>query len=98
MKIKWIDVDPETANVDLNDLKRKLSAKTKVIYVVHWGGCPVDLNKLKELQEYCLTEYGFKPMIVEDCAHAFGAEYDGKKLEVDTVKIFVCSVYMPLNI
>ncbi len=79
-KIKWLDVDPNTANIDLNDLRNKLSLKTKVIYVVHWGGCPVDLNKLKALQEYSLQEFGFKPMIVEDCAHAFGAEFDGKKI------------------
>ena len=80
VKIKWLDVDLETANIDINDLKNKLSEKTKVIYVVHWGGSPVDLDSLKELQEYSLQTFGFKPMIVEDCAHAFGAEYNGKKI------------------
>lgn len=80
VKIGWLDVDMETANIDLEDLKRKLSPKTKVIYLVHWGGCPVDLDKLKELQEYSFQEFGFKPMIVEDCAHAFGAEFNGKKI------------------
>ena len=40
----------------------------------------MDLDRLKELQEYSLQRFGFKPMIVEDCAHAFGAEYDNKKL------------------
>lgn len=80
VKIKWLDVDLETANIDINYLKNKLSEKTKVIYVVHWGGSPVDLDSLKELQEYSLQTFGFKPMIVEDCAHAFGAEYNGKKI------------------
>lgn len=80
VNIKWLDVDLETANVDLNDLKNKLSEKTKVIYVVHWGGTPVDLDTLREIQEYSLQKFGFKPMIVEDCAHAFGAEYSNKKI------------------
>ena len=80
VKIRWLDVDLDTANIDLGDLKNKLSEKTKVIYLVHWGGTPVDLDRLKELQEYSLQRFGFKPMIVEDCAHAFGAEYDNKKI------------------
>ena len=80
VNIRWIDVDLETSNIDLNDLKNKLNERTKVIYLVHWGGNPVDLDRLKELQEYSLEQFGFKPMIVEDCAHSFGAEYNGKKI------------------
>ena len=80
VNIKWLDVDLETTNIDINDLKNKLSEKTKIIYVVHWGGNPVDLDSLKEIQEYSLQKFGFKPMIVEDCAHSFGAEYNGKKI------------------
>ena len=80
VKIQWLDVDLNTTNISIIDLKNKLSEKTKVIYVVHWGGTPVDLDSLKEIQEYSLKKFGFKPMIVEDCAHAFGAEYNGKKI------------------
>ena len=80
VNIRWLDVDLETSNININDIKNKLSEKTKVIYLVHWGGTPVDLDSLKELQEYSLQKFGFKPMIVEDCAHAFGAEYNGKKI------------------
>jgi len=79
-KIKWLDTDNTTANVSIEDIKRKLSKKTKVLYLVHWGGYPVDLDALKELQEEHLVKYGYKFMIVEDCAHAFGAEYKNKKL------------------
>ena len=80
MKIKWVDVDPETLNMDLDDLERKLSPKTKVIYVVHWGGNPIDLNRLKRIQSKCFNLYGFKPAIIEDCAHAFGARFEGKPI------------------
>jgi dTDP-4-amino-4,6-dideoxygalactose transaminase len=80
VKIRWLDVDLETANIDLVDLKNKLSPQTKVIYLVHWGGNPVDLDGLRKLQDYSLEQFGFRPMIVEDCAHAFGAEYKGNKI------------------
>jgi len=70
----------DTANICLDDVKRKLNEHTKVIYLVHWGGMPVDLDALDKICEEHKVKYGFKPMVVEDCAHAFGAEFDGKKL------------------
>ena len=72
LSIKWVDVDPKTCNMDLDDLRRKISPNTKAIVFVHWAGSPIDLDRLHRIA-------GEIP-IVEDCAHAFGAEYDGKKL------------------
>jgi len=37
-KIKWVDVDPNTLNMCVEDLKRKVTKNTKVIVFVHWGG------------------------------------------------------------
>lgn len=79
-KIKWVDTDNTTANVCISDIRSKLSANTKVLYVVHWGGYPVDLDALSRLQDEHLVKYGYKFAIIEDCAHAFGAEYKGKVL------------------
>jgi dTDP-4-amino-4,6-dideoxygalactose transaminase len=79
-KIKWIDVDKSTANVSIDDIKNKLDKNTKIVYIVHWGGYPVDLDKMKELQEEHLQKYGYKFRIIEDCAHAFGATYNEKML------------------
>ena len=78
LKIKWVDVDPNNLNMDLDDLRRKISPKTKIIYPVHWGGYPIDLDKLKLIQEESEKLYGFKPAIIEDCAHAFGSKYKNK--------------------
>ena len=80
VKLRWIDVDLNTSNVSLKDIKNKLNEHTKIIYLVHWAGSPVDLDKLNDICEEHKNNYGFKPMIVEDCAHAFGAELRGKKL------------------
>lgn len=79
-RIKWVDIDPKTLNMDLDDLERKISPTTKAIIVVHWGGYPVDLDKLKKIQDKAFQLYGFKPAVIEDGAHSFGSEYKGKKL------------------
>ena len=79
-KIKWIDTDNTTANVSIEDIRNKLNINTKVLYIVHWGGYPVDLDALKILQDEHFEKYGYRFRIIEDCAHAFGASYKGKKL------------------
>ena len=80
LKIKWVDVDEKTLNMDLGDLERKITKKTKVIFVVHWGGYPVDLDKLDEIVRKTEKKFGFKPMIIEDCAHAMGSTYNNKPI------------------
>ena len=80
LKIKWVDINPRNLNMDLDDLERKITHKTKAIVVVHWGGYPVDLDRLKAIQEKSYQIYGFRPAIIEDGAHAFGSEYKGQKL------------------
>ena len=79
-KIKWVDIDPETLNMDLDDLERKVTAKTKAIIVVHWGGYPNDLDRIAEIQSKAKALYGFKPAVIEDGAHSLGSKYKGKYL------------------
>ena len=78
LKVKWADVDSNTCNISIDSIREKLSEKTKAIMVVHWGGYPVDLDALKNVQDEAEKRFGFRPPIIEDCAHAFGAKYKGK--------------------
>lgn len=80
LNIKWVDTDPETLNMDLDDLARKITPKTKAILLVHWGGYPVDLNRVKSIQAEAKAKFGFAPSVIEDCAHSFGSSYNGKPL------------------
>ena len=77
LKIRWVDIEKDTCNVSMDDLERKLSPKTLAIMVVHWGGMACDLDRLKQIQQKCQQVYGHTPMIIEDCAHAWGASYNG---------------------
>ena len=65
----FADIDKDTLNIDLDDVARKISPRTKAIIPVHYGGRPVDMDRLKEVA-------GHIP-IIEDCAHASGARYKG---------------------
>jgi dTDP-4-amino-4,6-dideoxygalactose transaminase len=80
LKLKWVDVDTETCNIDLDDLERKLTPSTKFINIVHWGGYPNDLDRIAAIQDRAEEKLGFRPPVIEDCAHAFGSAYKGRLL------------------
>lgn len=68
------DIDPKTYNIDPKDIKRKITKNTKAIIPVHFTGQPCDMDEIFNIaREYDLT-------VIEDGAHALGAEYKGKKV------------------
>lgn len=67
----FADVDPVTLSIDMEDVKKKITIRTRAIIPVHYGGRAVDMDRLKEVA-------GDIP-IIEDAAHACGGEYKGKK-------------------
>jgi perosamine synthetase len=70
----FVDVYPDTLCIDVEDIKRKITEKTKAIIPVHYGGHPCEINEIMEIaQEYRIV-------VVEDAAHACGAEYRGCKI------------------
>lgn len=70
----FADVDERTFNINPVDVLNKITAKTKAIIGVHLFGHPFDV---KAIQEICEDH---KLLLVEDCAQAHGAEYQGKKV------------------
>lgn len=79
-KIKWVDIDPLSLNMDLDDLARKITPKTKAVMLPFWGGMPVDMNSLRQIQNDALGMVGFKPAIIIDGAHSLGSYYEGKHI------------------
>ncbi|MFF0772389.1 DegT/DnrJ/EryC1/StrS family aminotransferase [Nonomuraea wenchangensis] len=80
LRIKWVDIDPATLNVDLDDLARKISPRTRAIVVVHFAGYPVDLVRLAKILDEAEATFGFRPVVIEDCAHSWGATYQGSRM------------------
>ena len=71
-KIIWADIDPNTGNLDPNDVRKKITSKTKAVVGVHWAGMPFDIDSMAQIGK----EYNVK--IIEDAAHALGAKYNGQ--------------------
>lgn len=67
--VRFCDVDPDTLNIDPGHLQSLISDKTRAIYLVHYGGTPVDMTAVTALAR----DYGV--IVVEDCAHSLGASY-----------------------
>lgn len=88
-KIVWADINPVTGNIDAQSIKEKITDKTKAILVVHWGGNPVDLDVINRLAK----ERGLA--VIEDAAHAFGAEYNGAK--VGSHSNFICFSFQAIK-
>ena len=69
-----VDIDPTTLNMDVSRIEAAITKRTRAIMPVHYAGLPVDLDPLYALAK----KHGLR--VVEDCAHAIGAEYKGKRV------------------
>lgn len=70
----FADIDPRTYNIDAEDIRRKITDKTKAIIPVHLAGQPCDMDAIHAIaREHHL-------IVIEDGAHALGAEYKGQKI------------------
>ena len=70
----FCDVDPDSYNMDLDHVETLINDRTRAIIPVHFAGFPVDMDRLNAIAKK------HKLMVIEDCAHAHGAEYNGKKV------------------
>jgi dTDP-4-amino-4,6-dideoxygalactose transaminase len=85
------DVDPVTMNLDSEEVKRKITPKTRAIIPVHFAGRPCNMEAIVDLA----VRHNLK--IIEDCAHAIETEYKGQK--AGTIGNFGCfSFYSTKNI
>lgn len=70
----FVDIDPETYCLDPAQIEKNIGPKTKAIIPVHLGGHSADMHSIIEIaQRHDLY-------VIEDCAHAHGAEFQGQKL------------------
>jgi perosamine synthetase len=69
-----VDIYPGTLLIDVEDVKRKITPRTKAVMPVHYTGNPCNLDALAKIAA------GHKLRIIEDAAHAFGSYYKGRKI------------------
>jgi len=69
----FVDIEPETCNIDVKLIEAKITGKTRAILPVHLFGHPADMDTITALAEK------YRLAIIEDCAQSFGATLHGKK-------------------
>lgn len=71
---RYLDAEYESCNLDASQIESNISERTAAILVTHAYGNPCFMSKIQELaQRHNL-------ILIEDCAHALGAEYEGRKI------------------
>lgn len=68
------DIYPDTLLIDIEDIRHRISPRTKAIMPVHYAGNPCDMDALLTIANE------FKLRLIEDAAHAFGSSYKGQKI------------------
>jgi len=70
----FVDIQKDTANIDPNKIEEKITQRTKAIIPVHFAGHPCDLEQIYHIAKK------HNLFVIEDAAHALGAEYQGAKI------------------
>lgn len=70
----FVDCEEDTLNLDIEDLEKKITSKSKVLVLQHTFGLPEKISDILKLAKK------YKLILIEDCAHSLGAVFSGKKL------------------
>lgn len=73
-KIVFCDSEKDNPNIDVNEIEKLITPKTKAIVVVHYAGISADMDKLMKLAEK------YRLFVVEDAAHSIDSYYNDKPL------------------
>ncbi len=91
IKPVFVDIDPETCNIDPDKIEAAITPNTTAIMPVHVYGKPCDTKRIQEIAD----KYGLK--VIYDAAHAFGVEVNGKSIleegDISTLSFHATKVY-----
>ncbi len=91
LKPVFVDVDPDTGNIDLDKIEAAITDKTVAIMPVHVYGCPCDVERIQKIAE----QHHLR--VIYDAAHAFGVTYKGKSVlewgNLSTLSFHATKVY-----
>jgi len=70
----WADIRPDTYCIDVKEIEKKITPKTKGIMAVHLYGQSADMGPISDIAK----KHGLR--VIEDCAQAIGAKYQGRQV------------------
>jgi len=71
---KYVDIESDTFNLNPVEVEKNITPQTKILIIQHTFGASADLKSLLQIAKK------YKLLVIEDCAHALGSEYQGKKV------------------
>jgi len=75
---RFVDAALPAYNMDLGQVEQAISPKTRMILATHLFGFPLDVDRLQTIVSAAERRLGQKIWVVQDCAHAFGARWQGR--------------------
>jgi len=70
----FVDIDKQNLNISINDIKNKITKKTRAIYIIHYAGNSCKMKELIKIKKK------YKIFLIEDAAHAFMGKFGNKNL------------------
>jgi dTDP-4-amino-4,6-dideoxygalactose transaminase len=70
----FAEIDPDTLNINPKDIEKKITKKTKAIYIIHYGGNACDMEEILKIKKK------YNLFLIEDAAHAFLGKYKNRYL------------------
>lgn len=77
---RFIDIDLNDYNMNLDEAEAAINENTRAIIATHTFGYPQDLDRLEAMVAHAEKKYRNKIWLMQDCCHAFGAEWNGRMI------------------
>lgn len=79
-KPRFVDINLDDYNMNLEEAEKAMNENTRAIIATHTFGYPQDLDRLEAIIKAGEEKYGHKIWLMQDCCHAFGAEWNGRMI------------------
>jgi len=75
---RFVDISLYDYNMDLDQVEASINERTQAIIATHLFGYPLDIDRLANIVSDAEERWGHKIWVIQDCAHSFGAHWQGK--------------------
>lgn len=75
---RFVDITLYDYNMDLEQVAAAINERTRAVIATHLFGYPLNVDRLNEIVRTAQARFGHKIWIIQDCAHSFGARWQGK--------------------
>jgi dTDP-4-amino-4,6-dideoxygalactose transaminase/nucleoside-diphosphate-sugar epimerase len=87
----FVDVEPDTLNIDVSKIEAAITPRTKAILPVHMAGQPCQLQPIRQIAR----QHGL--VVIEDAAHAIGAEFEGARIGSGSGSLATAFSFYPIK-